>query len=124
MNIVDSSAWLEYFTDGPNADYFAAPIEDFKTLIVPTVSLYEVFKKVLSDRGEAEAFKAIAQMKQGRVVDLDENTALGAARTSIDYKMPMADSIILATAKAHKAKLWTQDDHFNGMPGVTFHKKK
>ena len=70
MNVVDSSAWLEYFTDGPHADYFAAPIEDFKTLIVPTVSLYEVFKKVLSERGEAEAFKAIAQMKQGRVVDL------------------------------------------------------
>lgn len=124
MNVVDSSAWLEYFTDGPNADFFSAPIEDFKTLIVPTISLYEIFKKVLSDRGEAEAFKAIAQMKQGRVVDLDEDTAFSAARISIDCHIPMADSIVLATAKAHKAKLWTQDEHFNGMPGVAFHEKK
>ena len=124
MNVVDSSAWLEYFTDGPNATFFASPIEDFKTLIVPTISLYEVFKKVLSERGEVEAFKAIAQMKQGRVVDLDEDVALSAAHISIDCKMPMADSIIMATARSHKAKLWTQDEHFNGMAGVAFFKKK
>ena len=123
MNVVDSSAWLEYFTDGPNAGFFSHAIEDIKLLIVPTISLYEVFQKVLSDRGEAEAFKAIAQMKQGRVVDLDEDTALGAARVSIDYKIPMADSIILATAKFHKATLWTQDEHFNGMADVEYRGK-
>ena len=123
MNVVDSSAWLEYFTDGPNAEFFSAAIEDLKFLVVPTISLYEVFKKVLSDRGEAEAFKAIAQMKQGRVVDLDEDIALSAARISIDYKIPMADSIILATTKSHKAMLWTQDEHFSGMAGVEYRGK-
>ena len=124
MNVVDSSAWLEYFTDGPNADHFATPIEDFKSLIVPTISLYEVFKKVLAERDEAEAFKAIAQMKQGRVVDLDEDIALSAARLSIACKMPMADSVILATAQAYKAKLWTQDEHFKGLAGVAYREKK
>lgn len=124
MNVVDSSAWLEYFIDGPNADFFSSPIEDVKNLIVPTVSLYEVFKKVLAEKDEAEAFKTIAQMKQGHVVDLDEDTALSAARISIENKIPMADSIILATAKSHKATLWTQDEHFKEMTGVKFRQKK
>ncbi len=124
MNVVDSSAWLEYFIDGPNADFFSSPIEDVKNLIVPTVSLYEVFKKVLAEKDEAEAFKTIAQMKQGHVVDFDEDTALSAARISIENKIPMADSIILATAKSHKATLWTQDEHFKEMTGVKFRQKK
>jgi predicted nucleic acid-binding protein len=124
MNIVDSSAWLEYFIDGPNADFFSPPIEDVRNLIVPTISLYEVFKKVLAENDEAEAFKAIAQMKQGHVVELDEDTALSAARISIENKIPMADSIILATAKSHKATLWTQDEHFKEMTGVKFRQKR
>ncbi len=124
MNVVDSSAWLEYFIDGPNADFFSSPIEDVKNLIVPTISLYEVFKKVLAEKNEAEAFKAIAQMKQGHVVDLDEDTTLSAARISIENKIPMADSILLATAKFHKATLWTQDEHFKEMTGVKFRQKK
>lgn len=124
MNVVDSSAWLEYFVDGPNADFFSSPIEDVKNLVVPTISLYEVFKKVLAEKDEAEAFKTIAQMKQGQVVDLDEDIALSAARISIENRIPMADSIILATAKSHKATLWTQDDHFEEMAGVKFRQKK
>jgi len=124
MNVVDSSAWLEYFIDGPNADFFSSPIEDVKNLVVPTVSLYEVFKKVLAEKDEAEAFKTIAQMKQGHVVDLDEDTALSAARISIENRIPMADSIILATAQFHKATLWTQDEHFKDMAGVKFRQKK
>ena len=124
MNVVDSSAWLEYFIDGPNADFFSSPIEDVKNLVVPTIALYEVFKKVLGEKDEAEAFKAIAQMKQGHVVDLDEDTALSAARISIENRIPMADSIILATAKFHKATLWTQDEHFKEMTGVKFRQKK
>jgi predicted nucleic acid-binding protein len=124
MNVVDSSAWLEYFIDGPNADFFSAPIEDIKDLVVPTISLYEVFKKVVAEKDEAEAFKTIAQMKQGHVVDLDEDTALSAARISIEKGVPMADSIILATAQLHKATLWTQDEHFREMTGVKFRPKK
>jgi toxin FitB len=124
MNVVDSSAWIEYFIDGPNAGFFSSPIEDVKSLVVPTISIYEVFKKVLAERDETEAFKAIAQMKQGHVVDLDENTALSAARISIESKIPMADSIILATAKSHKATLWTQDEHLKDMRGVKFRQKK
>lgn len=124
MNVVDSSAWLEYFVDGPNADFFSSPIEDVKNLLVPNISLYEVFRKVLAEKDEAEAFKTIAQMKQGHVVDLDEDTALSAARISIENRMPMADSIILATARFHKATLWTQDEHFKEMTGVKFRQKK
>jgi len=124
MNVVDSSAWLEYFVDGPNADFFSSPIEDVGHLIVPTISLYEVFKKVLAEKDEAEAFRTIAQMKQGHVVDLDEDTALSAARISIENRIPMADSIILATAKSHKATLWTQDEHFKETAGVKFRQKK
>ncbi len=124
MNVVDSSAWLEYFVDGPNADFFSEPIEDIKNLVVPTISLYEVFKKVLAETGEAEAFRALAQMKMGRVVDLDEEIALSAARISIENRMPMADSIIMATARFHKAILWTQDEHFREMSGVKFRQKK
>lgn len=124
MNVVDSSAWLEYFIDGPNAEFFSSPIEDIKNLIVPTISLYEVFKKVLAEKDEAEAFKTITQMKQGDVVDLDEDTALSAARLSIENRIPMADSIILATAKAHRATLWTQDEHFKKMTGVKFRQKQ
>ncbi len=124
MNVVDSSAWLEYFVDGPNADFFSSAIEDVSNLIVPTICLYEVFKKVLMEKDEAEAFRSIAQMKQGHVADLDEDTALSAARISMENKIPMADSIILATAKSHKATLWTQDEHFKEMAGVKFRQKK
>src|SRR5205085_3133194 len=107
MNVVDSSAWLEYFADGPNADFFAPAIEDTGNLIVPTVSLFEVFKRVLQQRGESDALQAVALMQQGRVVNLDISVALQAAKLSHDLKLPLADSIILATAQAHNAMLWT-----------------
>lgn len=123
-NVVDSSAWLEYFVDGPNADFFSSPIEDVKNLVVPTITLYEVFKKVLAEKNEAEAFKTIAQMQLGKVVELDEDIALRAARISIENRMPMADSIILATARTYKATLWTQDEHFKDITGVKFRQKK
>ena len=120
MNVVDSSAWLEYFSDGPNASTFAKPIEAVQELVVPTLSLFEVFKRVASQRGEEDALRAIAHMEQGVVVDLDRGVALEAARVSLDLKLPMADSIILATAHAHKATLWTQDADFRGLPGVRY----
>jgi predicted nucleic acid-binding protein len=123
MNLVDSSAWLEYFADGPNADFFAAALEDTENLVVPTICLLEVFKRVLQQRGEADALSVVTQMQQGRVVELDAGLALSAARLSSDLKLPLAESVILATARAHHATTWTQDADFEGLPGVKFRAK-
>lgn len=120
MNVVDSSAWLEYFADGPNASFFARAIEDTGKLVVPTLSLYEVFKRILQQRSEGEALRAIAVMQQGTVVELDARIALSAARTSLDLKLPLADSVMLATARAFEATFWTQDEHFRGITGVRY----
>jgi predicted nucleic acid-binding protein len=102
MNLVDTSGWLEYFFDGPNAPYFTAPIEDIDQLVVPVICLYEVFKKVNLAGNEAQALQAVAQMKQGRILDLTEDIALSAALISLKQKLPMADSLIFATARAHR----------------------
>ncbi len=120
MNVVDSSGWLEYLADGPNADFFAAAIEATGELVVPAISLYEVFKKLLLERGEQGALRAAAQMRQGLLVELDAALALEAARTSVAQKLPMADSIILVTARAHRATLWTQDVDFEGLDDVEY----
>jgi predicted nucleic acid-binding protein len=120
MNVVDSSGWLEYFGDGPNAGFFAKAIEATADLIVPTVSLYEVFKRVLQQRGEGDALQAVAVMQQGRVAEFSAALALAAARHSVDLGIPMADSIMLATARAWDATLWTQDSDFDGVPGVKY----
>ncbi len=123
MNVVDSSGWLEYFGDGPNADFFADAIAIMDNLLVPTVSVYEVYKRVLQQRGEDAAQAAVAIMIQGSVVDLDLTIALGAADLSNQLKLAMADSIILATARAHNATLWTQDADFETVPGVKYVRK-
>lgn len=123
MNVVDSSAWLEYFAAGSNAEYFAAAIEATDELIVPSVTLYEVFKRVAVQRGESEALTAVAQMQQGSVVELSGPLALDSARTSLDLKLPMADSVILTTARAFGATLWTQDGDFEAIDGVMYVKK-
>ena len=120
MNVVDSSAWLEYFANGPNASFFTPPIEDLEQLIVPSVTIYEVFKRVLQQREEGQALQAVATMQQGAVVDLDERLALNAARISVDLKIPMAESTILATARVHSATVWTQDEDFKDIKGVNF----
>jgi predicted nucleic acid-binding protein len=124
MNVVDSSGWLEYFADGPNADFFAPAIQDTDQLVVPTISVYEVFKRVLQQRGEGEALQAIAVLAQGQVAELDTTLALNAAKLSVDRKLPMADSIMLATAQAHDATLWTQDADFENVAGVKYIEKK
>ncbi len=124
MNVIDSSAWLEYFANGPNAAFFAAAIESVNDLVVPSLTLYEVFKRVLQQRDEGDALRAVALMQQGDVVDLDARIAIEAARLSHEIKLPMADSIILATAHAHGATLWTQDADFKGLPGVQYRVKK
>lgn len=120
MNVVDSSGWLEYFADGPNAGFFAASIEAPADLLVPTVTLFEVFKRVHQQRGEGEALQAVAAMQSGAVVDLDAPLALDAGRLSIEHRLPLADSIVLATARAHEATLWTQDADFKNLAGVKF----
>jgi toxin FitB len=124
LNVVDSSAWLEYFADGPNAKVFAVPIEDAKNLVVPTLSLLEVFKKLLRESGESPALVATAHMRLGKVVDLDSSLALAAAKVGLERKLPLADSVMLATAVHFKAILWTQDDDFEGIPGVRYVPKK
>lgn len=124
MNVVDSSAWLEYLADGPNADRFAEPLQDTASLIVPSICLYEVFKVVFRQRGEDAALQAVALLHQGRVVDLDAPLALLAARNSLSFRLPMADSIILTTAQAHDATIWTQDDDFAGLPNVCYLPKR
>ena len=123
MNLVDSSAWLEYLSDGPNAEYFSDPLEDTGNLIVPTICIYEVFKAVLRQRGEDAALQTVALMKQGTTIDLTDELALQAAKISLEYQIPMADSIILATARAREAVLWTQDKDFKGMENVNYFQK-
>jgi toxin FitB len=120
MNVVDSSAWLEYFADGPNAAAFARAIESPALLLVPTLSLFEVFKRICQQVGEEEGLKKIALMEQGEVVDLDRATALEAARLSLQHGIAMADSVMLATARRYKATLWTQDADFAGLEGVRY----
>jgi predicted nucleic acid-binding protein len=120
MNVVDSSGWLEYFADGPNAGFFAPALEKLEELIVPTISIYEVFKRILQQRDEAAALQAAALMHQGDVVNLTAPLALNAARISRNFGLPMADSIMLATAIAREAVLWTQDADFAPIPGIKY----
>ena len=124
MNVVDSSAWLEYFGDGPNAAVFAEAIESPGELTVPTLTLFEVFKRTRQLTDEATALKVIAVMLQGRVVELSATLAIDAARLSLEIGLAMADAIILATARAEDAVLWTQDSHFKGLENVEFHEKQ
>ncbi|HMO65363.1 MAG TPA: type II toxin-antitoxin system VapC family toxin [Verrucomicrobiota bacterium] len=115
-NVVDSSGWLEYLADTPRARLFATAIEDAASLLVPVICLHEVFKKVRRERGENDALQVLAVMQSGRVVPVDEALALAAAR----FDLPLADSLIYATAQREGAVLWTQDEHFKELPGVRF----
>lgn len=124
MNVVDSSGWLEYLADGANAGFFAPALEAVRDLIVPSISVYEVFKRVLQQRGENAALQAAALMQQGRVVELTTPLAMAAAQLSVEKSLPMADSIMLATARAFNATLWTQDSDFASIDGVKYVAKK
>jgi toxin FitB len=120
MNVVDSSGWLEYFTAGGNAAFFKAPLEDNEQLIVPVICLYEVFKLTLLHKGEEEALLIAGMMSTGLSVEVNREIALSAAQLSITHKIPMAHSLILGTARLHDATLWTQDEHFRGIPRVNY----
>lgn len=124
MNLVDSSAWLEYFADGPNAGYFSRAIEDAPALVVSAINVYEVFKRVLQQRDESAALQAVAIMEQGTLAEIDEPIALHAVELSVRHKLPMADSLILATAHTFDAVLWTQDADFDGIEGARYRAKQ
>lgn len=124
MNVVDSSAWLEYFANGPNAGHFAPAIEATADLLVPSIVLYEVTKRVLLQRGEGPALQAAAALHAGRIVELDAALAVASARLSVAERLPMADSIVLTTARRFDAVLWTQDADFEGRPGVRYQPRR
>lgn len=120
MNVVDSSGWIEYFIGGRNAGFFAEPIQNDEELVVPAISVYEVYRHVLRERGADDALRAVAALQRGRQVDLDADLALTAAELALEHRLPMADSIIYATAQINGALVWTQDSDFKGLPGVRF----
>jgi toxin FitB len=124
MNLIDTSAWLEFFTDGKNAGHFQQAIMDTNKLIVPTIVFYEVFKKMLTEKSEGAALEYVAPMTMGKIVDLNLETSLLAGKISRENRLAMADSIILATAQKHGATIWTQDADFKGLPGVKYFPKK
>lgn len=122
-NVVDSSAWLAYLADEPNAQHFAGAIEDTAALVVPAICVLEVFKVVLRERGEGDAIQAAALMQQGRVIDLDAELALAAAKLGIDYNLPLADSVVYAVASLVSGTVWTQDSDFDGLGDVKYFPK-
>ncbi len=124
MNIVDSSAWLSYFSGDANAGFFSHPIENIEKLLIPSITITEVFKCILRQRGEDMALEAIAHMEQGKVVSLDSVLAIDAAQYGVDLKLPLADSIIYATARKFEALIWTQDIDFKSLKGVKYFSKK
>lgn len=124
MNVVDSSGWLEYFTGGPNAGRFLPPLQDPETLVVPAITIFEVFKVVLREAGENAAWQAVTAMQKGKVVELTDRLAVSAAKLSLELGLPMADSIILATAREYGARIWTQDADFSEIPGVSYFPRK
>ena len=123
MNIVDSSGWIEYFQDTPRADLFAAAIEDRASLLVPTISLYEVHR-VLSRVLPAEIVRTCLDvMRRGRVLDLTDRRAIAAAETAKQHGLALADAAIYSMAQEHDATLWTQDVDYEGLPGVHYRAK-
>lgn len=123
MNIVDSSGWLEYFSGGPNSECFAYPLQDPSALIVPVITIYEVFKVVMRESTENDALQSVAAMQQGKVIELTTPIAMNASRLSLKHGLPMADSIILSTAQMFDCVIWTQDADFAGLPRVKFFPK-
>src|SRR5687767_9314091 len=120
MNLVDSSGWIEYFTESSNASFFATPIEDVEHLLVSTISVLEVFRWILREKGENAALQAAMLMQQGEVAPLDVVTAIRSAKLGVDLKLPLADSLMYATAQTRGALLWTQDSHFEELDAVRY----
>src|SRR4030043_1242664 len=124
MNIVDSSGWLAYFADEPNAKHFLSPLSDSALLVIPTVTIYEVFKVIFRETSENEALQAVVAMQKGTGVDLNAPLAIAASKLSLEHNLPMADSVILATAQEFKDILWTQDSDFKNISNVKYFPRK
>lgn len=124
MNVVDSSGWIEYLSGGDNASFFRKPLEGDDPLLVPSLCLFEVYRHMLRHIGREQALEVVAAMRRGAVIVLDDRLALEAAELSFETKLAMADSVILATARAHDALLWTQDADFDGLEGVRYRAPK
>jgi len=122
MILIDSFGWIEYFTDGPLADKFANYVETASptNTLAPTIVIYEVYKVIKREAGEDKALEAYAQLKNTKIIPLDENLSLSAADISLEFGIPLADSVIYATAKRFGAKIVTSDPHFEGKNGVMF----
>ena len=123
MNVVDSSCWLEYLMDTETGAAVAATIESPGELIVPTITLYEIYKKLLAEKGEEYALDVVSYMRTGIVIELDAGLSLSAAQISRKYKLPMADSIIYATSLYHSAVIFSCDKHFQDIPDVRYFPK-
>ncbi|MCL1948073.1 MAG: type II toxin-antitoxin system VapC family toxin [Chitinivibrionia bacterium] len=124
MNIVDTSLWIEYFSGRLVNESVKNVAEDKVNLIVPTICIYELYKKSLIEHGETRAKTIVGIMQNGtNVVNLDEEIAKTAAMFSKEHKLPMADSVIYATAKTYNAIIWTQDKHFEGLNSVKYFSK-
>jgi predicted nucleic acid-binding protein len=123
-HLVDATGWLEYFADGPNAGYFAAAIEQPAHLLVPTVVITKVFRRIYLDAGEGEALQAAALLQQGIVVDFDDTLALDAGRIAATDKLALPSAMLVATARRHGALIWTQDDDFADLPDVRYTPKR
>ena len=124
MNLVDSSGWLEYFADGKNAGHFAPVVSNTERLIVSTINIYEVYKKVISEKDEDSALQAVAMMQQAKVIEVTASIAVQASKVSHIFKLPMADSLIYVTARDHNAIVWTQDADFKDMESVQYFEKE
>ncbi len=123
MNVVDSSGWIEFFAKSANGHYFRPIIQDTQNLVVPTICMYEVFKRMVTKFSDDDALKAVGIMSLGQIIDIDQAIAISAAQISLELKLAMADSFILAVARAYNATLWTQDEHFKDIPGVQYIEK-
>ena len=120
MTLLDSSYWLEYFAGSENCKEYKKEIENISNVIIPTIIIYEVFKKLLMETTEDNALIAIAHMELGKVIEIDSEIAISAAKFSVHYKIPMADSIILSVSKKFSSKFYTHDEHFSNIPDVIY----
>ena len=123
MVLIDSSGWLEYFTEGPLSNEYAIHLKHLHEVLTPTIVLYEVYKVIKRQRGEEAALSAVAQMGKSRLIPLNDTIALTAADASLSYQLAMADAIVYATALTHRAKLLTHDADLAALPGVVYLKK-
>ena len=124
MIVIDSSGWIEFFADGPHAEAFAARLRNVSAVLTPTIAIYEVYKWIKRERSEEDALQAVAAMKRTTILELTEELALTAADLSLAHGLAMADSMMLAAARAHSAQLLTTDAGFEGIEGVTIFSKK